>query len=282
MSAPIDATAVPTNTTGVFATSAAAAQSEAKEVKKSEFSKDQVILPPSFFKFYNLDAMALEAEFAVTIGKKDDNSTWQVVRIGGVSGVSHGPCRMRNYILGRRENYIKDPVTGERKLVREDPSDPDSEVFIISYMNKMYHEQLKAVIKEYNDAALADDPEAESKGKLWKQSEIPDDQDESGGCNPQLHSEMAFMVPHDISHYETTKALYEGKGKIIALSEEDLKKWLRDNVIGIDHDFFRILAGALPKNYRDLSPEELDEVIKLKRPLHSSEDCVSCGRGKAK
>ncbi len=246
-------------------------------------SSDQVILPPSFFKHHNLDGVERAGEFTVTIGKKDDKSTHQVVWICDASmlGVSHGPHDVRDDILACREHCVRDPVTGdcvmdpvtgEPKCVREDPADPKSQVFEANAANKVYHEQLKAAIKQYNDTALALDSDAEAKGKLWKQSDIPDAEDESGGCNPQLHSQMAFLTPHIGSDGDTTKALHEGKGKIIALYPEDLKKWLRDNVVGIDHRDFERRVRGLPENYRKMSPEELDEAIKPKRSVEPSED----------
>lgn len=154
-----------------------------------------------------------------------------------IMGVVHGDdSPLRNDIIAQRSKVMDTAASGTGN---------GSAAGTIGALNLLYHSQLKDFLswrKIGNTRVIEPLPPVT----------IDDEEDESGGCVPQLRADMVLMVPIGDS---VGSDLVQGRAKLIARDRKDMHSWMRNNVIAVAREDLEQLTGPLPHHFDESSAE---------------------------
>ncbi len=159
-----------------------------------------------------------------------------------------------------------------------DPKDKFQGLSLVRIANKLYDRQIEALIKAKEAQGLSPTSaavaaEAELRAELKVKYEAEDELEATGIVHHRLRWDTAMIIPlspakttgtthdgsgmDDIGREEEIAAVNAGEAKVIALNEEDAKRWFRANVVAIDRNTVESVVGPLPRNYQSLNAFQL-------------------------
>lgn len=154
-----------------------------------------------------------------------------------IMGVVHGDnSPLRNDIIAERSKVMDTAASGIGN---------GSAAGTIGGLNRLYHAQLKNFLSQRkigNTRVIEPLPPVT----------IDDEEDESGGCVPQLRSDMVLMVPIGDS---VGSDLVQGRAQLIARDRKDMHSWMRNNVVAVAREDLEQLTGPLPEHFEESSAE---------------------------
>lgn len=146
-----------------------------------------------------------------------------------IMGVVHGDdTPLRNDIISERSKIMNS-------------TNASGVADTIGGLNRVYHMQLKDFLSRRKYF-----------GTVLPPVKIVDEVDESGGCVPQLRSDMVLMVSIGSN---VGSDIAEGRARLIARDRKDMHQWMRDNVVSVAREDLELLTGPLPEHFDESSFE---------------------------